>query len=85
MTLSARLFNAYRKTSYTAGKVEVWIGRRSPAMDQLLATHNARAGVFVTAWNPLSRRMPPGWNRRMQERLAHLIHGVSGASMAPPI
>ena len=23
----------------------------------------------MTAWNPRSRRMPEGWNRRMQQRL----------------
>lgn len=25
--------------------------------------------VLVTAWNPMSRRMPLGWNRRMQRSL----------------
>ena len=69
MTLPAQLLNAYRQTRYIAGSVEVRIARRSPAMDALLSVHGARVGVFVTAWNPLSRRMPPAWNRRMQKRL----------------
>jgi Protein of unknown function (DUF3293) len=43
------------------------IGRRVPNVlfDQL----NAPAAVFLTAWNPLSRRMPDGWNHRMQVHL----------------
>jgi hypothetical protein len=28
-----------------------------------------RQGVFITAWNPLSRPMTPGWNHRMQRAL----------------
>jgi hypothetical protein len=77
MTLPAQLLNAYRQTSYLAGKVEVRIARRSSAMDELLTAHGARAGVFVTAWNPLSRRMPPGWNRRMQQRLKQRLQRYS--------
>jgi hypothetical protein len=73
MTLSARLLNAYRQTSYIAGNVEVRIAHRTSAMDELLTAHGARAGVFVTAWNPLSRRMPPEWNRRMQRRLTQRL------------
>jgi hypothetical protein len=38
-------------------------------MDALLTRAGARMGVFITAWNPLSRRMPEGWNRRMQRCL----------------
>lgn len=66
---SPRLLRAYRETHYRAGGTDVRIGRRSPAMDALLARHNARRGVFVTAWNPRSRRMPAGWNARMQQHL----------------
>jgi hypothetical protein len=69
MMLSPRLLNAYRRTRYAAGPAEVRIGRRSPSMDRILAGHRARIGVFVTAWNPFSRRMPAGWNKRMQARL----------------
>ena len=43
-------------------------------MDALLARHQAARAVFVTAWNPFSRRMPAGWNRRMQARLRQLLH-----------
>jgi hypothetical protein len=28
---------------------------------------------LVTAWNPRSRRMPDGWNRRMQQRLRECL------------
>jgi hypothetical protein len=66
---ASHLLRAYRATEYRCGDAAVRIGRRSAAMDTLLARHQARRGVFVTAWNPFSRRMPEGWNRRMQHRL----------------
>ena len=75
MPISPRLLNAYRRTRYAAGTIEVRIGRRSPAMDQLLTEHGVRLAVFVTAWNPLSNRMPPRWNYRMQDRLRDRLRG----------
>jgi hypothetical protein len=63
---------AYRRTAYEAGGVVVRIGRLSPAMDALLG--RSRAG-FVTAWNPMSRRMPRGWNQRMLARLRQAARG----------
>ena len=45
------------------------VGRRSAACDELLARLGSRTGAFVTAWNPLGRRRPLGWNRRMQAGL----------------
>jgi Protein of unknown function (DUF3293) len=77
MTLPAQLLNAYRKTSYVAGEIEVRIARRSAAMDDLLTAHRVQAGVFMTAWNPLSRRMPPGWNWRLQQRLKQRLRRYS--------
>ena len=69
MSLSPRLLGAYRRTVYSVDGVELRIGQRSPAMDALLRRHRAREAVLVTAWNPMSRRMPIGWNRRAQRRL----------------
>lgn len=63
------LLRAYRRTAYTAGDATARIGRRSPALDALLAQHGGRMGAFVTAWNPCSRPMPLGWNRRMNRAL----------------
>lgn len=63
------LLRAYRRTAYAAGGAVARIGRRSLALDALLARHGGRAGAFVGAWNPYSRLMPPGWNRRMGEAL----------------
>ncbi len=51
----------------------VRIGRRSLAMDALLARIGSRTAVFVTAWNPLSRAMPANWNRRMQRCLGERL------------
>jgi hypothetical protein len=67
------LLTAYRKTCYEAGGIEVRIGRRSPAMDRLLTSYGVREAVFITAYNPFSRIMPPGWNQRMQARLAQAL------------
>jgi hypothetical protein len=72
-TVSARTLTAYRKTTYEAAGIEVRIGRRSPAMDRLLASYAVRQAVFITAYNPFSRTMPPGWNQRMQARLAQAL------------
>lgn len=69
MRVSPLLLRAYRQTTYCAAGVPVRIGRRSPDLDALLRQHNARRAVFVTAWNPFSRRMPQGRNHRMQQRL----------------
>ena len=71
--IPARMLIAYRKTSYKAAGIEVRIGRRSPAMDRLLSSHGVREAVFITAYNPFSRVMPPGWNQRMQLRLAQVL------------
>jgi hypothetical protein len=61
-----RLLRAYRGTEYRACGVVVRIGRRSPL-----------TGVFITAWNPHSRRMPEGLNRRMQLRLQERLRRFS--------
>jgi hypothetical protein len=67
--LASPVLSAYRRTAYTAAGITVHIGRRSAAVDALLARHGVGEGVFITAFNPFSRRMPAGWNRRMQSRL----------------
>jgi len=70
--ISARLLRAYRRTEYSAAGCVVTIGRRVP--DRLFRRLGSRSGVFVTAWNPMSRRMPDGWNHRMQARLRERLH-----------
>jgi hypothetical protein len=57
-------------TQYSAAGITIRIGRRSAAMDRLLLARRQRDAAFITAYNPFSRPMPPGWNRRMQGRLA---------------
>jgi hypothetical protein len=65
--MSPRLLRAYRDTTYLTAGITVRIGRRVP--DRLFARVDARVAVLVTAWNPRSRRMPDGWNRRRQRCL----------------
>lgn len=59
MALPPDLLAVYQATLYTveteAGALGVRIGARSPAIDRLLSERGARSGVFITAWNPLSR------------------------------
>jgi hypothetical protein len=63
--MTPTLLRAFRATDYEAAGIVVRVGRRSPALDTLLPGPAA----FLTAWNPMSRRMPPGWNARMQRAL----------------
>lgn len=63
---------AYLRTAYEAGGVVVRIGRRSAAMDSLL---RGRHAAFITAWNPMSRKMPRGWNERMLARMRQAARG----------
>lgn len=67
--MNRRLVAAYRGTDYEAANAVARIGRRGAGIDALLRRLGAREGAFVTAWNPWSRRMPPGWNARMMARL----------------
>ncbi|MCB4821861.1 DUF3293 domain-containing protein [Roseicella aerolata] len=67
--MSGSLAAAYAASAYEAAGAVARVGRRSTAVDALLRRLGARQGSFVTAWNPFSRRMPRGWNDRMQARL----------------
>ena len=64
---------AYRLTLYCAGEVLARPGQRSPAGDAWLARLGAREAGFITAWNPMSRRHPPGWNVRRQMALRAVL------------
>jgi hypothetical protein len=60
---------AYRRSRYQAAGIDLRIGRRSRALDGLLAGMGARQAVLITASNPNGRRAPPGRNTRMMARL----------------
>jgi hypothetical protein len=64
-----RLLRAYRETHYEARGVTIRIGRRSRALDALLRELRSKQAGLITAWNPASRRLPGGVNRRRQLRL----------------
>jgi hypothetical protein len=78
------LARAYRETTYRAGPVLARVGRRSPSADAWLAAVGARQAAMITAWNPMGRRHPRGWNARAQARLRAavrrwvVVEGVSG-------
>ncbi|UPY39187.1 DUF3293 domain-containing protein [Sediminicoccus sp. KRV36] len=63
------LAEAYRRTIFRAGPVLARPGMRSVSADEWLAGLAARQAAFITAWNPMSRRHPPGWNLRRQAAL----------------
>jgi hypothetical protein len=63
------LRRAYHMTEYTVSGITLRIGRRSAEMDRLLRSRQQQEAAFITAYNPYSRPMAPGWNRRMQQRL----------------
>jgi hypothetical protein len=67
------LLTAYRKTRYQVAGIEIRIGQRSGKMDRLLSSRGFQAASLVTAYNPRSRLMPPGWNQRMQQRLRQAL------------
>ena len=60
---------AYRASRYSAAGVALRIGRRSRALDGLLAGMGMREAVLITASNPHGRRAQAGWNARMMGRL----------------
>ena len=75
----SRLLRSYVETEYEAAGAIARIGRRSADTDRLLVAMGVREGAFVTAWNPLSRRMPLGWNERMQARLMQHVRRLPSA------
>jgi hypothetical protein len=70
MSITPRQRAAYLRTAYRAGtRAEARIGRRSSSVGAVLKKLRVRQGGFVTAQNPFSRPMPPGWNERALTRL----------------
>jgi hypothetical protein len=89
--MRAGLRAAFARTACEAGGITCHIGERCAAMDASLRARRWRSAGFVTAWNPFSRRMPPSWNARMQNRLRAaargrvLAEGWAGGSVGPNI
>ncbi len=65
--MNPAIWRAYRNTLYRTGGAEIRIGRRCAVVDAMLA--RTQALVLISAHNPRSRLMPPGWNQRMHARL----------------
>jgi hypothetical protein len=72
-----RMAWAWQRTAYRAGGAVARIGRRSAGLDALLRAMGVRRGAFVGAANPLGRRMPDGWNRRMHARLGERLRRLA--------
>jgi hypothetical protein len=73
MALPDHLSRAYRRSRYSVAGLSLSVGRRSVALDGLLAGMGVRNAVLITAWNPASRRMPLRWNERMMAALRHQL------------
>jgi hypothetical protein len=69
--IGLRAARRQHRTSFAArlqaNRTDIRIGRRCPNL--ALEPLGARTAVLLTAWNPWSRRMPVGWNHRMQRAL----------------
>jgi hypothetical protein len=76
MKRAEQLFQAYRASCYFAGAHAARIGQRVPALDALLGSWRVQEGVFIAAGNPLSRRMPDGWNTRRHAALRERLRGL---------
>jgi hypothetical protein len=91
LVVGPRLARGWRITVYAAGGAAARLGRRSAAVDALLAAAGARHGAFIGAWNPLSRPRHRCWNDRALARLRgmarraglHVIDGVGHAARPP--
>ncbi|MBE9604588.1 DUF3293 domain-containing protein [Acetobacteraceae bacterium H6797] len=80
MTESANS-GAYSRAEYEVNGAIARIGRRSRAMDAVLAGLGARRGVIVTAWNPMSRRLAPRLNAHRAARLRAMVPGPVGEGL----
>jgi Protein of unknown function (DUF3293) len=67
------LLSAFRNTCYEAAGTKIRVGQRSVAMDRMLLAYGSQTATFITAYNPLSRKMPSGWNQRMQMQLLQAV------------
>jgi hypothetical protein len=67
--MNGRLCRAFRETDYVADRAVARIGRRRSDIAGLLRQLGARQGAFLSAWNPMARSKPSGWNLRAQARL----------------
>jgi hypothetical protein len=73
MSLPAHLDSVYRRSRYSVAGFNLTVGRKSGALDGVLAGLGVREAVLISAWNPASRRMPPGWNARRMAALRHRL------------
>ena len=73
--IDERLRKAYENTDYRvdAPALCLHIHEPCPALDQLLTEQQSTTAVFITAWNPGSRRLSSSENERRQQALLELV------------
>lgn len=67
---------AYEKARYVVfaeRELVVRVGRRSAALERLLAAGKVRTAAFVTPFNPRGVKQPQAKNRKALEALRHLL------------
>ena len=64
------IYRVYPHRRSPADAIDLHIGRRSAALDRLLAQHGATTWSFLTATNPASRRLSAAENHRRTRNLA---------------
>ncbi|SAL13075.1 hypothetical protein AWB67_00219 [Caballeronia terrestris] len=78
-TLAAYMTTLYR--IHTQPAIDVCIGETNAAVAALLALHRVESAVFVTAFNPLSRRLSDEQNAARQHKLAEYLDGLKLATI----
>ncbi|HVF49552.1 MAG TPA: DUF3293 domain-containing protein [Pyrinomonadaceae bacterium] len=98
MSRSAKLEEAYLRTSYRVEEVEkpfdIRVGQSSPQLENLLATYGATSWAYITAFNPRSIPLSLEENERRHVELLHAAqtlgcrtlvgHGVGDDGVWPP-
>lgn len=98
MSRSAKLKEAYLRTSYRVEEVEqafnIRVGKSNPQLENLLATYAATSWAYITAFNPRSIPLTPEENEQRHIELLHAAqslghrtfvgHGVGDDGLWPP-
>ncbi|MGC6415689.1 MAG: DUF3293 domain-containing protein [Bradymonadia bacterium] len=76
-TMDPVLHQAYLATTYRAetefGPVRIRIGQFASKLDRILERNEVREWLFITAWNPASKRSPDDENKRRHRGLVSQI------------
>jgi hypothetical protein len=75
--LTKELIESYKATSYRvpALNLDIHIGKMSPRLNEILNEYQAETWAFITAWNPESKLLTTGENKRRNKELRGKLKG----------